>query len=183
MFIIHGLVLQVSHQSSLLMTMNPLLLRLKAIWLLPLSHQLERGWPLTTLRKITIFLWWGIKQVNGWDLTLTLGRCVQQTYKKKLKKNLHPPDLTPSVLTDPLVPTGGVWVDGYWLSGTIGIAWRAHPVILILRFISPKHYLFRFSVHLAHSWHNLMCFSLVPRQGKFNYIAHFIHNGNSKCFT
>lgn len=81
-----------------------------------------------------------------------------------LKKNLHPPDLAPSVLTDPLVPTGGVWVDGYWLSGTIGIAWRAHPVILILRFISPKHYLFRFSEHLAHSWHNLrkMCFSLVP---------------------
>lgn len=87
---------------------------------------------MTTLRKITIFLWWGIKQVNGWDLTLTLGRCVQQTYKK----NLHPPDLTPSVLTDPLVPTGGVWVDGYWLSGTIGIAWRAHPVILILRFFT-----------------------------------------------
>ncbi len=133
--------------------MNPLLSRLKAIWLLPLSHQLERGWPLTTLRKITIFLWWGIKQVSVWDLTL--GRCVQQS---------HPPDLSPSVLTDPFVPTGGVWVDGYRLSGAISIAWRAHPVILILCFISPKHYLFRFSVHLAHSYGNWrkMCFSLLP---------------------
>ena len=45
-----------TYQSSLLKTMKPLLPRPKATWLLPLSHQFEKGWPSTTLRKITMFL-------------------------------------------------------------------------------------------------------------------------------
>lgn len=44
------------HQSSLLKTMKPRLPRPKATWLLWLSHQLEWGCPLTTLRKRTMFL-------------------------------------------------------------------------------------------------------------------------------
>ena len=44
------------YQSSLLKTMKPRLPRPKATWLLWLSHQLDWGCPLTTLRKMTMFL-------------------------------------------------------------------------------------------------------------------------------
>lgn len=42
-------------------------------------------------------------------------------------------DLTPSVLTHPSVSTSLVGVDGNRLGGSITVAGRAHPVILILQ--------------------------------------------------
>lgn len=56
LFSMGTLFLPLTYQSSLLKMMKPLLPRPKATWLLPLSHQLEKGSPSTTLRKITMFL-------------------------------------------------------------------------------------------------------------------------------
>lgn len=45
-----------TYQSSLLKIMNPLFPLPKATWLLPLSHQLVKSSPSTTLRNMTMFL-------------------------------------------------------------------------------------------------------------------------------
>jgi len=41
-------------------------------------------------------------------------------------------DLTPPVLTHPAVSTRLIRVDGHWLGGSVAVAGRTHPVILVL---------------------------------------------------
>ena len=41
-------------------------------------------------------------------------------------------DLTPPVLTHPAISTRLVRVNGNWLGGSVAVAGRTHPVILVL---------------------------------------------------
>lgn len=131
------------YQSSLLKTMKPRLPRPKATWLLWLSHQLEWGCPLTTLRKITMFLkeWDGKNPIIASNIDRFYIHMTKQTWLVLSLRSIVPGlrrfedslDLTPSVLTHPSISTSLVSVDGNGLGGSIAMAGRAHPVIFILQ--------------------------------------------------
>ena len=123
--------LPLTHQSSLLKTMKPLSPRPKATWLLSLSHQLEKGWPSTTLRKITMFL-----KMQGTAVTVAA-----RAWKPRgtwSKSNcfyfffllLY---LTPAMFANPVVATGSVFIDCNSLCWSIWLTWWSNPVIGVLR--------------------------------------------------
>lgn len=119
-----------THQSSLLKIMNPLFPLPKATWLLPLSHQLVKGSPSTTLRNMTMFL----KAKHG-RVAMHTPTVWQKALSKFIIRRSHkwgaPPDLTPAMLTDPVIAAGGVGVNSDFFNYSINI-WWPNPVINIL---------------------------------------------------
>lgn len=119
-----------TYQSSLLKIMNPLFPLPKATWLLPLSHQLVKSSPSTTLRNMTMFLKAKHSRIAMHSSTVSHKMLSKFIIRGSLWIRASP-DLTPAMLTDPVVAAGGVWINSDFFNYSISI-WWPNPIINIL---------------------------------------------------